>query len=459
MKLYETETFNQMYNKLSLRIQFILIPIFYLSICQLSAQDSWKQVESKNEPGKRHENAFIKVGDKFYLLGGRGMKPVEVYDPATGMWSEGQMPPVEMSHFQAVTLHGMIYVMGGLKSGWPSETPLSHIMIYDTIEDIWVVGPTIPTARQRGAAGVFVYNEKIYMVCGIVNGHTSGWVSWFDEYDPSTNSWRQLPNAPRARDHFQAAVVEDKLVVTGGRKSGYQGQGFEATIAETDVYDFETGEWSTLPSPAGDIPTQRAGCPAVVVGDELFVIGGESGSQEKAHSEVEVLSLKTKSWRKLPNLNTGRHGTQVIFSEGSLYVAAGCGNRGGAPELNSFETYQLPNTNDSKNITFTSGVLKSSDTKYEFGKVKPYFSASKTITLKNTEGNQGVLLTYVISIDQKHFAVNFPYELPYLIAPGESVNLEVAFNPEEMKTVEGEILIKTSDRGKKQPLSIALSGN
>ncbi|UZR97014.1 Kelch repeat-containing protein [Chondrinema litorale] len=442
-------------------LHFILfVTIFTISsTSQLIAQTSWEQVKTENEPSKRHENAFVKVGTKFYLLGGRGMKPVEIYDPATATWSEGQMPPVEMSHFQSVAYHGMIYVMGGLQSGWPSETPLSHIYIYDTVEDLWVVGPEIPKDRQRGAAGVFVYEDKIYMVCGIINGHTSGWVSWFDVYDPKTNTWSKLPNAPRARDHFQAAVVGDQLVVTGGRKSGYQGQGFEATIAETDMYDFSTGKWITLPSSSGDIPTQRAGCTAVVVGDEVIVIGGESGSQEKAHSEVEVFNAKTKKWRKLPSLNTGRHGTQVIYSEGNLYIAAGCGNRGGAPELNSFETYVLKTDDTNKDVAIVDGKLSTNAESITFEKVKPYFSNKKSITLKNAEGNQGVLLTYVISTDQSSFTVDFPYELPYMINPGETVDVELTFTPKDTNSTEGEILIKSSDRGNKQPLSIKLKGN
>ncbi len=91
-----------------------------------------------------------------------------------------------------------------------------------------------------------MYDGKIYVVCGIINGHTSGWVSWLDEFDPKTNEWRTLPNAPRSRDHLHVAVVDDKLVVAGGRRSGYGGGGFETTVEQTNVYDFDTREWTEL---------------------------------------------------------------------------------------------------------------------------------------------------------------------------------------------------------------------
>ncbi len=328
--------------------------LFSLSLVQ--AQGSWQAVNASNKPNPRHENAFVKVGDKFYLLGGRGIKPVGIFDPATKSWTEGAPMPLEASHFQAVSHQGLIYVLGGLVGGWPSETPLTHILIYNPLSDTWIVGPEIPAHRQRGAAGAVAYKDKIYLVCGIVNGHTSGWVPWLDAYDPATNTWMELPDAPRSRDHLQAAVVNDQLVVTGGRKSGYMGQGFEATIAETDIFDFTKGIWKTLPSPAGDIPTQRAGCTAVTVGGEVIVIGGESGSQVPAHAEVEALDVSSGTWRSLPSLQRSRHGTQVLLSEGILYIAAGCGNRGGSPELDSFESYELPGVNAVASTPLEAGV-------------------------------------------------------------------------------------------------------
>ena len=30
---------------------------------------------------------------------------------------------------------------------------------------------------------------------------------WFDEFDPATGTWTQLEDAPRGRDHTQAAII------------------------------------------------------------------------------------------------------------------------------------------------------------------------------------------------------------------------------------------------------------
>lgn len=295
----------------------------------------WETVEVQNEPTERHENAFTEIDGKFYLVGGRGMKPVDIYDPQSNAWSEGKTPPLEMHHFQAVPYQGKLYVMGAFTGGYPDEKPIPNIYIYDPKADQWEKGPEIPAERRRGAAGVVVYDDKFYIVNGIRNGHLGDYKNWLDEYDPSSNEWKVLPDAPHERDHFHAAVVGEKLYAAGGRTTSAEtGQSLDLTIAEVDVYDFESNEWITIED---TIPTQRAGTAAVVVGEDLIIIGGESSTQEEAHREVEALNTSTNKWRKMPFLNQGRHGTQAFLFQDHIYIAAGSGNRGGGPELTSME--------------------------------------------------------------------------------------------------------------------------
>lgn len=298
----------------------------------------WQTVETQNEPTARHENAFAEVDGKFYLIGGRGEKPTDIYDPQTQTWSEGKTPPLEMHHFQAVPYQGKIYIMGAFTGGYPDETPIPNIYIYDPESDQWEKGPVIPEERRRGAAGVVVHNDKFYLVCGIRNGHLGDYKNWLDEYDPSSNEWKVLPDAPHKRDHFQAAIVGDKIYAAGGRTSSAEtGQTLELTVSEVDIYDFETSQWTTIEDP---IPTQRAGTTAVVLGNDVIVAGGESGTQEEAHREVEALNVNSNEWRALSFLNKGRHGTQAFIFEDKIYIAAGSGNRGGGPELTSMEVFK-----------------------------------------------------------------------------------------------------------------------
>jgi N-acetylneuraminic acid mutarotase len=182
---------------------------------------------------------------------------------------------------------------------------------------------------------VFTRGDKIYIVCGIIDGHWDGHVNWFDEYDTKTGKWRVLPDAPRPRDHFQAALMGNQLYLAGGRTSHAAiGKVLELTIREIDQFDFKTNQWSTL---AQELPTLRAGTASIAKAPYLLIMNGESIDQEPAHAEVEVLNTRTGTWSRLPDLQKGRHGTGAIYWKGKLYVAAGSANRGGGPELNDME--------------------------------------------------------------------------------------------------------------------------
>ena len=312
---------------------------------QSTEQGAWETVDSVNDPMQRHEHAYVAVGDLFYLVGGRGDRAVQIYNPESQTWSDGAAPPFQMHHFQAVAYDNKVYVMGAFTENFPDEKPIPNIYIYDPETDSWNVGPEIPADRRRGAAGVVVHDNQFYIVAGITNGHLDGHVTWLDRYDPATDTWTQLADAPRARDHFHAAVVDGKLYAAGGRRSYHAiGQVANLTEAAVDVYDFDSDTWTTLDA---NLPTQRAGTATVEYDGALVVIGGESvrrlptdseDGPPTAHFEVEAYDPSTGTWSDLSQLVEGRHGAQALVHEDKIYIAAGSRTLGGS-EINSHEVY------------------------------------------------------------------------------------------------------------------------
>ncbi len=299
---------------------------------------NWSQLQSADgsQPVKRHEAAFVKVGNKFYLIGGRRMNPVSIYDTNAKTWTNGAVPPIELHHFQPITVNQDIYILGALTGGYPGETPVPNIYIYETATNTWKKGPAIPEDRLRGGAGVAIKGDKIYLSCGIKDGHRGDHKKWLDVFDLSTQKWDKLTDAPRARDHFQSVIANNKLYNIGGRTTIAANNPFKNTIGEVDVYDFSTATWSTIKDP---IPTKRAGNFTLLLGEEILVFGGESFTQEPAHAEVEALNVKTHQWKSLPPLPQGRHGTGAVILNNKIYTASGCGNRGGEPELSDLWSF------------------------------------------------------------------------------------------------------------------------
>ncbi|WP_235835927.1 Kelch repeat-containing protein [Cognatitamlana onchidii] len=302
---------------------------------------AWEIIQTEKDPIARHENGFVGVGNKLYLIGGRGLKPISIYDVKRNIWSEGAKPPVEIHHFQAIPYNGHIYVIGAMTGKYPYEKPISNILIYNPKEDIWYEGAKIPEHRRRGSAGVVIYKDKAIVVSGIVDGHNSNHVPWVDSYDFKTKKWEVLADAPRPRDHFHAIIKDGKVYALGGRNSSYAtGQTFQLTVPEIDVYNIAKNTWETL-STRANLKIERAGAASIVFKDYLILIGGESVSQKKAHSEVSAFNTETASWMYLDSLTIGRHGTQAVLLDQCIYIVAGSGNRGGKPELSSLEKLDL----------------------------------------------------------------------------------------------------------------------
>lgn len=410
----------------------------------------WYPVEpsDSSSPTARHENAYVEVNGKFYLIGGRGSsKTVDIFDPTTKTWVSGQnTPPFEIHHFQAVEWGGKIYIVGAFTGKYPDETPVEHVYIYDPATDQWSQGPEIPANRRRGSAGAVVYNNKIYVVAGIQNGHQSGHVAWFDEFDPATGTWTPLADAPRTRDHFQAAVIDDKLYAVGGRNTGLNGEVFKFTVPEVDVYDFTTQQWSTLPNP---LPTERAAPAVVALGNELLVIGGESGSQELAHNETEALNVLTGLWRTLDTLITGRHGTQAILHNGGIYIAAGSGEKGSSPELTSQEVFYMTGSQSPTSLTATPTSL------HFFSQTQNSPSAPKELELSN-EGDQALDVTAVTITGPNAGEFTHNFTAPFTIDAHATAKLNVIFTPTAagLKTA----TLNISHSASSSPITIPLTG-
>lgn len=320
--------------------------ILFKSCKQNPIEDwAWEKVVAQGEPTARHEAGLIAYQSKLYLMGGRRINPTSVFDTKTNKWTEKSPTPIEIHHFQPVVIGDAIYIVGAMTGQWPNEKPLEKVIIYYPEKDEYVYGHAIPEHRRRGGAGAVVYNDKIYLVGGITNGHMNGHQPWFDEYDPATGEWRALSDAPNSRDHFQAAVIADQLFAFGGRRtSKITNEDMSLTSSHGNIYNFKTEKWETVTHSLA-IPTQRAGNFAFPWNNTVVLGGGESMIHEEAHKEVEAYNAVTGQWSNWPKLNQGRHGTGFAVVGNYVYTASGCGKRGGEPELTTVERLELPQEN------------------------------------------------------------------------------------------------------------------
>ena len=268
-------------------------------------------------PVARQEVAYVQYAGKLYLAG--GLETIGLgffsdrhqrFDPVTGRWENLAPVPAPEHHMSGVVFGDRIYYLGGLVN-YPF-TATGAVWIYDPATNRFSKGQSMPAGRARGAAGVAVHGDRIY-VAGGQSGRQIA-TNQFDAYDPVADKWTPLPDLPRAREHNAAAVAGERLYAIAGRNGGL--------VAETDAYDFATGGWITGLAP---IPTPRGGLAIAPVGDELVTIGGDppGGGAGPARDVVESYDPATNTWHTLAPLPRGRHGIQAAVLDGAIWIAGG----------------------------------------------------------------------------------------------------------------------------------------
>lgn len=378
------------------KIKFISISfIFLLSINSIFAQ-TWTDKSEDESYVARHESGFVQVGNKFFSFGGReSSSQIDIYDYTTNTWSIGGTAPVEFNHFQAVAYEGLIWVIGAFKTNSPNpEQNADYIYMYNPASEQWIQGMEIPNLRKRGSAGLALYNNKFYLVGGNNNGHSGGYVPFFDEFNPQIGVWTELTDAPRPRDHFQAAVINDKLYAIAGRLTGGTGGLFEPQVLEVDVYDFNTSSWSTL-NTSSNIPYPRSGLATVVFNDEIYTIGGETTFNRVGNGQVDVVESfnpLTNTWTTRNSLNYRRHGIQAIVSGDGIHLAGGAE---GGNSMKNMEYYATDNPSGNPNLN---SVLLPDETTKTFTYEESDGVVNVDIILSNTIGTTGIYIdTIVIS--------------------------------------------------------------
>ena len=131
-----------------------------LAAAAQAQEPAWETLTTPGQPTARHEAAFVAYKGKGYLIGGRRINPVDVFDPATNTWTAKSETPMELHHFQAVVVGDAIYLIGAMTGAYPNETPLEKVIVYYPEKDEFRFVHSVPSSRRRGGAGAVLHDGK-----------------------------------------------------------------------------------------------------------------------------------------------------------------------------------------------------------------------------------------------------------------------------------------------------------
>ena len=143
---------------------------------------------------------------------------VEEYDPATNSWKSLRPMLVARNHHLALGADGRVYVIGGrIGSGFISSgsNNIDLVEMYDPATDLWTPRTRMPTARSAIGAGV--YNDNILVAGG--EGQDQRFLAAFkavEAYDPARNQWQALPSMPHPRHGLAVGAIGNRLYTVSG---------------------------------------------------------------------------------------------------------------------------------------------------------------------------------------------------------------------------------------------------
>jgi hypothetical protein len=256
--------------------------------------------------------------------GASALTSAELYDPASGTWTNtGPMTYGRYYHTATLLTNGQVLVAGGVNS----SVVISSAELYVTMSGTWTNAGSMSTARYAHTATLLT-NGNLLVAGGFGPGGDTNSV---DLYDPATRIWAATGPLITARDRFTATLLTNGQVLAAG--------GFDDATAEdyfsAELYNPASMSWT----PTGSMNNERAYQTATLLtnGQVLVAGGSYAFSNPSELSSAEIYDPVSMTWMNTASLNTARYDhTATLLPNGQVLVAGGYGPNG---VLSSTELY------------------------------------------------------------------------------------------------------------------------
>ena len=224
---------------------------FYLNSCELydPASGSWSQTGSLAEQRTVFATVLLPSG-KVLVAGGLYKNPsaediymdgVEIYDPAAGTWSAAaKLLQSRTAHTGTLLASGKVLVVGGATQGY---TPLNTSEEYDPSANVWTAAGNMSSPRA-GHTTTRLSNGKLLTAGGAASIFTI--TGGCEIYDPAARSWSATGSLVKARALHSANLLGNGKVLAAGGGSGFPADVLKNPMADAELYDPGTGAWSAI---------------------------------------------------------------------------------------------------------------------------------------------------------------------------------------------------------------------
>jgi N-acetylneuraminic acid mutarotase len=259
--------------------------------------DSW--ISKTPMPTIQMGGAIATYQNKIYMIGGGQGISInfttyqtginEMYDPTTDTWTNKTSMPMAYANLNAVTVNGMIYVMGGTTANSGKMMFYGINELYNPITDSWQSLTSMPI--PVGKFGMVAVGNQIYVIGGITNEPIK-YSNQTQIYDIQTNTWSYgtpmsittsggVATIIKSESSSRIYFIGNEMVLKYYQYLNKSDWAY-TTNSPTQIYDLQTRNWIT----GASSPTTRiSGASLAVVNNTMYAIGGYDGIEQTSANE------------------------------------------------------------------------------------------------------------------------------------------------------------------------------
>ena len=173
--------------------------------------------------------------------------------------------------------------------------------------------------RRASHTATLLTTGKVVIVGGVVGSEAAG-LSDTELFDPETGTWSSTGNTLGGRlGHTATLLTDGKVLAAAGERVG------DVSTDSAELYDPATGKWSAT----GNLITARIGHTATLLPDGRVLAAGGFHIQSDDRfthllNSVELYDPTTGTWSETGKLNAHRYGhTATLLENGKVLVAGG----------------------------------------------------------------------------------------------------------------------------------------
>jgi hypothetical protein len=248
-------------------------------------------------------------------------KVAEVFDPATGRFTQTGQPNIGLRSNHTATLlpDGDVLIAGGSTGGLPA---LSSTERYSPSSGTFTASDPMQTGRE-GHTATALPNGQVLLVGGYSLGAPPEATA--ELYDPATGSFSATGSLIHGRANHTATLLPDgQVLITGGEGGQRRSDGGIEDIAinQAELYDPQTGMFR----PAGTMVMYRDRHAATLLSDgRVLLTGGiDWANMRFLMTSAEIYDPVTGTFQAVSPLHHGRQDhTATLLPSGRVLIVGG----------------------------------------------------------------------------------------------------------------------------------------